>query len=46
MLNGLHTTIGITVLGLSYSYISLLLQLTFGAGFFTLHTKLTGEEKR
>ena len=41
-----YTTIGITVLWTFLFLYIIVASIDFGAGFFTLHTKLTGEEKR
>lgn len=40
-----YTTIGITVLWTFLFLYIIVASIDFGAGFFTLHTKLTGEEK-
>ncbi len=41
-----YTTIGITVLWTFLFLYIIVASIDFGAGFFTLHTKLTGEEKK
>ena len=41
-----YTTIGITVLWTFLFLYIIVLPIDFGAGFFTLHTKLTGKRKR
>ena len=45
MLNGLHNYRYYRTLTFLFLYI-IVASIDFGAGFFTLHTKLTGEEKK